>query len=63
MKWMSILRIEISLEKAGSTAPEARQMDLNNNASGTALSTLSGTCSANCTEAARNDQLEVYMGK
>jgi len=47
----------------GADVPEARQMDLNNNASGRALSTLPGTCSANCTEAARNDQLEVYKGK
>ncbi|WP_421568659.1 RHS repeat domain-containing protein [Stenotrophomonas sp. PD6] len=46
----------------GTDVPGARQMGLNNNASGRALSTLPGTCSANCTEAARNDQLEVYMG-
>ncbi|QZN82242.1 RHS domain-containing protein [Stenotrophomonas sp. DR822] len=47
----------------GADSPGGRQMDLNNNAIGRDLSSMSGACSANCLEAAKNDALEVYYGK
>jgi RHS repeat-associated protein len=47
----------------GSDVPEARQMDLNNNGFGRRIAPMQGTCSTNCTEAANNDELDVYIGK
>lgn len=47
----------------GVDPPGGRQMDLNNNAIGRDLSSMSGACSSLCSEAARNDELEVYIGR